>query len=66
MQIHGYELALLVAAFILEMGIVVRIVRSGLAKEYPLMLRYLVANLVGMAATPFFLRYASTLTYDFF
>lgn len=66
MQIHGYEVALLVAAFVLEAGIVFRIYQAGLSKEYPKMVRYLVANLIGIAATPFFLRFASQPVYDYF
>ena len=66
MQIHGYELALLIAAFILEAGIVFRMTQSGLSKEYPSLFRYLVANLAAMVATPFFLRYATVDVYDYF
>ncbi len=66
MQMQGYEIALLVAAFILEAGIVYRIVSAGLAGEYPSLLRYLVTNILAMAATPFFVRFASQGVYDYF
>jgi hypothetical protein len=66
MQMHGYEVALLAAAFLLELGVVYRIVTAKLTKEYPSLLRFLIANLIAMAATPFFVRFATQDVYDYF
>ncbi len=58
MQLHGYEIALLVAGFVLEAAVVLRIWQAGLVKEYPALFRYCVANCLAMIGTALCLRFA--------
>ncbi len=66
MQLHGYEIALLVAGFVLEAAVVYRIWQAGLVKECPALFRYCSANLLAMIGTALCLRFASQQVYCYF
>lgn len=66
MQLHGYEIALLVAGFVLNSALVYRMWQTGLVKEYPALFRYCVANSIAMIGTALCLRFASPTVYCYY
>jgi hypothetical protein len=63
MQLHSYELALIITALALESAIVYRIWQAGLAKEYPSLFRYNIAVVVATLAGLLTLRFCSQQVY---
>jgi hypothetical protein len=58
-QTHGYELILLAAGILLPIAVAFRIWRSGLASEYPALMRYNVVAFTSLVAITIALRYTT-------
>lgn len=66
MQLHGYEIALLAVAFVLDLAVAYRIWNAGLAKEYPALFRYCTTNAAAMVGGTLFSRFATVEVYCYY
>lgn len=63
MQLHGYEIGLIVLGTVLQSAVAFRIWQTGLAKEYASLLRFCVATVATTVAGVIALRYATEQIY---
>ena len=58
-QMHGYELILWALGVLLPLAVAMKIWRSGLVSEYPALVRFNVASVLGVVAGTLALRFGS-------